>query len=123
MHMGFCPIFVRLIMSYISSVSYSFDLKGVKVGYIKSSRSPRQGNPLSPYLFLICAEELSYLINKKIDQKMITGIKVYQKSPQISHLFFVDDSLTKSFVFWPKADLIWIKVKNEAKVVKFQNYP
>ncbi|XP_027099102.2 uncharacterized protein [Coffea arabica] len=93
MHMGFCPIFVMWIISCISSISYSFNLNGAKVGYIKPSRGLRQGGPLSPYLFLICAEGLSHLINTKIDKKMMAGIKVSKNSPQISHLFFADDSL------------------------------
>lgn len=49
--MGFCPIFVRWIMNCISTVSYSFNFNGEKIGFIKSSRGIRQGDLLSPYLF------------------------------------------------------------------------
>nr|XP_027090317.1 uncharacterized protein LOC113711350 [Coffea arabica] len=92
-HMGFCPIFVQWIMACISSVSYSFNLNGRKVGYIKPSRGIRQGDPLSPYLFILCTEGFSNLINKAVDRKELTGIKVSKDSPMVSHLFFADDSL------------------------------
>ncbi|XP_071923058.1 uncharacterized protein [Coffea arabica] len=93
LHMGFCPIFVRWIMTCISTVSYSFNLNGQKVGHIKPSRGLRQGDPLSPYLFIICMEGLSNLIKKAVDSKQLTGIKVCKDSPMISHLFFADDAL------------------------------
>ena len=93
MRMGFCSIFVRWIMSCVSSVSYSFNLNGERVGFIKVSRGLRQENPLSPYLFLICAEGLSHIINKDKSQGNSTGIKISKSSPQISHLFYADDSL------------------------------
>ena len=93
LHMGFCPTFVRWIMTCISTVSYSFNLNGQKVGYIKPSRGLRQGDPLSPYLFIICTERLSNLIKKAVDSKQLTGIKVCKDSPMIYHLFFADDAL------------------------------
>nr|XP_027071698.1 uncharacterized protein LOC113696490 [Coffea arabica] len=93
LHMGFCPTFVRWIMTCISTVSYSFNLNGQNVGYIKPSRGLRQGDPLSPYLFIICMEGLSNFIKKGVDSKQLTGIKVCKDSPMISHLFFADDSL------------------------------
>ena len=93
MKMGFCPIFVKWIMIYLSTVSYSFNLNGQKVGYIQLSRGIRQGDPLSPYLFIICAEGLSCLIHKAVTERELTGIKVCRDSPTISHLFFTDDLL------------------------------
>nr|XP_027089582.1 uncharacterized protein LOC113710661 [Coffea arabica] len=91
--MGFCPIFVRWIMSCMSSVSYSFNINGERVGYVKPSRGIRQGDPLSPYLFLFCSEGLSNLMARAIEDRQITGLKLSRNGPVLSHLFFADDSL------------------------------
>nr|XP_027075819.1 uncharacterized protein LOC113699652 [Coffea arabica] len=72
---------------------YSFNLNGQKVGNIQPSRGIRQGDPLSPYLFIICAERLSCLIHKAVAKKELTGIKICKDSPTISHIFFAYDSL------------------------------
>ena len=93
MHMGFCPIFVKWIMVCISTVSYSFNLNGQKVGHFTPTRGLHQGDPLSPYLFIICAEGLSNLLKKAVEAKEINGIKICKDSPMVSHLFFADDSL------------------------------
>ena len=63
-HLGLGERLVRLIMSCISSVSYSALLNGQPVGNIKTSRGLCQGGPLSPYLFLMCAMGLQSLLNK-----------------------------------------------------------
>ena len=93
MKMGFYPIFVKWIMICLSTVSYSFNLNGQKVGHIQPSSGIRQGDPLSPYLFIICAEGLSCLLHKAAIERELTGIKICRDSPSISHLFFADDSL------------------------------
>ena len=77
----------------LSSVSYSFNVNGVKRGYVSPSRGIRQGDPLSPYLFLLCAKGFSNLLNNAVRNKQITGVKIARQSPYVSHLFFADDSL------------------------------
>ena len=91
--MGFPRRWRMLIMKCVRSVTYSVMINGQQCGYIKPSRGIRQGDPLSPYLFLLCAEGLSGLLNKAKEEKMIKGVSAARNGPQVTHLFFVDDSL------------------------------
>jgi hypothetical protein len=52
-----------------------------------------QGDPISPYLFLICAEAFSCLLNAAEERGQIVGVRVSQEAPSINHLLFADDSL------------------------------
>ena len=52
-----------------------------------------QGDPLSPYLFLLCAEGLSSLIKATVNSGNMEGIAICSGSPKFSHLFFANDSL------------------------------
>ena len=55
------------------------------------SRGLRQGDPLSPYLFVLCIEILSILINSEVMHKWWKGLKAAKNGLNFSHLFFVDD--------------------------------
>ena len=57
---------VQLAMETVCTASYSILLYGEPTGFITPSRGIKQGDPLSPYLFLMCAEGLSSLIRKAI---------------------------------------------------------
>ena len=77
----------------IITVTYSLKINGVPSGSIIPTRGLRQGDPLSPYLFLICAEGLSTLIKKSVENGVLHGVAACKRGPSISHLFFADDNL------------------------------
>jgi hypothetical protein len=56
-------------------------------------RGLRQGDPLSPYLFLLCAEGLSSLLTVEENSENLMDVKVCHNAPAVSHLLFVNDSL------------------------------
>ena len=90
---GFYERWIDLIMRCITTVSYSMLINGVAHGNIMPSRGLHQGDPLSSYLFLLCANGFSSLINKAIRSHTMSGLLICRGYPMISHLFFADDSL------------------------------
>ncbi|KAG7548646.1 Reverse transcriptase domain [Arabidopsis suecica] len=91
--MGFCEKWISWMMWCISTVQYRVLLNGQPRGLIIPERGLRQGDPLSPYLFILCTEVLIANIRKAEHEKLITGIKISTASPSVSHLLFADDSL------------------------------
>ena len=91
--MGVHHKMIEVIMRCISTVTYSICINGQTRGRIVPTRGRHQGDPLSPYLFLFCAEGLSDVLHCAAERQAIHGIAMCRKAPRISHLFFVDDSL------------------------------
>ncbi|XP_062149886.1 uncharacterized mitochondrial protein AtMg01250-like [Alnus glutinosa] len=77
----------------LKSVSYLVMVNGVPYGKIHPSRGLRQGDPLSPYLFLIVVEGLSSLLSKAVMENRLTGVPISAGGYKLSHLLFADDSL------------------------------
>ena len=91
--MGFNDRWVALVMKCIISVTYSLLINGEPLGDIKPSHGICQGDPLSPYLFLLCSEGLHRMIQKATERGEIQGVSIYRNGPKLTHLFFADDSL------------------------------
>jgi hypothetical protein len=91
--MGFHKKWVTILMECVSTVSYSILVNDDPYGYIKPSRGLRQGDPFSPYLFLLCAEGFNSLIEKEKTVGTLQGVSISRGGPKISLLFFADDSL------------------------------
>ena len=91
--LGFSERWISLVLMCISTVSYSVLINGEAKGNIVPSRGLRQGDPISPYLFLLCGEGLSAMLRKEEELGNIRDISVCRGAPRISHLFFVDNSI------------------------------
>ncbi|XP_027157917.1 uncharacterized protein LOC113759541 [Coffea eugenioides] len=91
--MGYFTVRRKWIWSCLSSVTYSFNINGVPKEFVIPKRGIRQGDPLSPYLFLLCSEGFSNLLKQAEGEKRILGMKISRNGPSMTHLFFADDSL------------------------------
>ena len=93
LRMDFHETWVAMIMQCITTVSYSIMVNGEPKGLIHPSRGLRQGDPLSPFLFLFCAEGLNALLTQAARTGEIRGYSICRSGPKITHLFFADDCL------------------------------
>ena len=88
---GFQQTWIDRVMKLISSVSYSFTHNSQEFGSVIPSRGIRQGDPISPYIYILCAEGLSAMIRRNESVGLLHGCTIARGAPTISHLLFADD--------------------------------
>ena len=94
--MGFKEKWAGWIRWCISTASFYVLINGSPTDFFRSTRGLRQGDPLSPYLFVLGMEALSSLINKAVKEGFLTGCRIRGRDGigiQVSHLLFADDTL------------------------------
>lgn len=82
---------INLIMDCITTSSISILINGQPSQYFLPSRGIRQGDPLSPYIFIICMEVLCRDISKAVEETKWKPVKLSRNGPKLSHLLFADD--------------------------------
>ncbi|XP_019199070.1 PREDICTED: uncharacterized protein LOC109192823 [Ipomoea nil] len=88
---GFNQTWTRNIMHCISSPRMAILWNGQQTDWFHSGRGIRQGDPLSPLLFVLCIERFSHIILNSVRQGRWKGIKISRLGPYVSHLLFADD--------------------------------
>ena len=94
--MGFGSKWLGWIWSCISTSKHSILVNGVPAGFFPSSKGLRQGDPLSPYLFVMGMEVLSALIRRAVVGGFLCGCSIgggRRPTVNISHLLFADDTV------------------------------
>ncbi|KAL6227497.1 hypothetical protein ACLB2K_001454 [Fragaria x ananassa] len=90
---GFSRDWIRLIVTYVTTVSFAIVLNGKPGRIFCPSQGLRQGDPISPYLFLLVSEVLSLCLTKCVGDGSLIGIRLSRGDLIMSHLFFADDAL------------------------------
>jgi hypothetical protein len=91
--LGFNQRWVKMIMTCVNTVRYRVRVNSDESDMFTPTRGLRQGDPLSPYLFLLCSEGLTSMLAKAEEEEELIGVKVCRDAPAISNLLFADDSL------------------------------
>lgn len=94
--LGFTSQWVSLIMSCVTMFNYKVFVNGRPEKTITPTKGLCQGNPISPFLFIMCTEELSYMLNRANQQKKIQGAYVKRGGTHINHFLFADDCILYS---------------------------
>ena len=88
--LGFPDKFVHLVMTCVETASYSVAVNGELFGFFPGKCGVRQGDPLSPYLFITCMEYFTRMLS------LVSQNPSFQFHPKckplgITHLSFADD--------------------------------
>ncbi|XP_063941237.1 uncharacterized protein LOC135149441 [Daucus carota subsp. sativus] len=88
---GFHEIWMDRVMKFISSTSYSFVHNGELYVNVILQFGFRQGDPVSAFLYIMCAEGFSVVIRRNESAGLLRGCAIAKSAPIISHLLFTND--------------------------------
>ena len=83
----------RFIMECVTTTTMSMLWNGEVTETFSSERGIRQGDPLSPYIFVLCIERLSHGIAQAVKEGNWKPIRLTKRGTPLTHLFFADDLL------------------------------
>lgn len=91
--MNFPPKWVGWIMECVTIASVNVFVNGSPSGEFKLERGIRQGDPLSPFLFLVATEGLNLLTKRAVERGLLKACKVGRERVEVSHIQYADDWL------------------------------
>nr|XP_009592913.1 uncharacterized protein LOC104089672 [Nicotiana tomentosiformis] len=82
---------IELIPRLIAHNWYSILINGTRYGFFKSTRGLKQGDHLSPSLFILAVESLTKALNRLNGNNQFIGFSMSNKGPKINHFSYADD--------------------------------
>lgn len=84
---GFNERWIRLIMGCVTTVTYRIKVNGKYTRKIDPQHGLKQGDPLSPYQFILYGEGLSAMLKRAEPKDKIKGLRICRGAPRVNHLF------------------------------------
>lgn len=114
--LGFNTVWVERLMFCVTTVTYSTLINDRPFGCIRPERGIRQGDPISPFLFVLCTEGFIHLMDKAVSRGLIRGIQFSDEGPMVHHMLFADDSLLICRAIEPEAEemMLILKIYSQA---------
>nr|XP_023874649.1 uncharacterized protein LOC111987174 [Quercus suber] len=121
---GFSAKWRQWIFFCLSTVRFSILINGSPCGFFESARGLRQGDPLSPLLFVLVMDALGRMLDKAVHEGRMSGFRVGDlegRSLAVSHLLFADDTLIfcdadLDQILILRMILIWFEVVSGLKI-------
>lgn len=95
--MRFSDHWVQLAMQCVRTVTFYVLINGRASSIFTPQRGLKQGDPLSPCLFILCGEIFFAMIQRALEVKSLSGLRLAHGAPVIFSLFFVNDNV----IFFP----------------------
>lgn len=96
--MGFSDKWISWVRFCVQTAGFSVLINGTPCGYFGSSRGLRQGDPLSPLLFVLLGQVLSGMWKRDAAAQLIEGVNVGRAVVEVTHLQYADDTVLFSSV-------------------------
>lgn len=84
---------IRNIMACIETTRMSISWDGEMTECFCPNRGLRQGEPISPFIFVMCMERLSHMICDAVNRGEWKGVWLAKNRLKLSHLLFADDMM------------------------------
>lgn len=91
--MNFPIKWIRWVRECVTTASANVLVNGSPLGEFSLGRSIRQGDPLSPFLFLIAAEGLNLLTRRAVKEGLLKAVEVGRDRVEITHTQYADDTV------------------------------
>lgn len=91
--MGFPRLWIKWMKECLQSAWVSVLVNGSPTKEFQMQKGVRQGDPISPFLFIIAVEGLNWLFKRALNQGILNGLVIGNDGPVITHLQFADDTL------------------------------
>lgn len=96
---------VDMVLHNVKLVSYKIKINDTISDTFCPVRELRQGDPISPYLFILCQEWLFSKLRKLQSEELLQGIQIVRGDPRLNHLLFADDCL-----LFVKAEMVQLDI-------------